>query len=45
MGAHNSRRMIDEVFLSSSDDDSDHELDYTAVLQTLINRYNCFFYN
>lgn len=44
MGSHNSRRMVDDddsrsLSLSGSEDDSDHEIDYAAILQSLINRY------
>lgn len=41
MGSHNSRRMVDDESLSQSGsgDDSDHEIDYAAILQSLINRW------
>lgn len=41
MGSYNSRRMVDEDdYLSPTDseDESDHEIDYAAILQSLINR-------
>lgn len=37
MGSYNSRRMIDDGSLSSSDEDSDAEVNYSAILQSLIN--------
>lgn len=41
MGSYNSRRMVDDESLSQSgsEDDSDHEIDYAAILQSLINRW------
>lgn len=41
MGSYNSRRMIDDDSLSNtgSEDDSDQEIDYAAILQSLISRY------
>lgn len=41
MGSYNSRRMVDEESQphSGSDDDSDQDIDYAAILQSLISRY------
>lgn len=42
MGSYNSRRMLEAeaIARSESEDDSDQEIDYAAILQSLISRYD-----